>query len=63
MLEGLKVYLKHTNLSYFSVSQIFEIRISPKVYFKYTSYLECKSIFEVQFDFSRKNTNQSLHNL
>ena len=47
ILDGLRVYLKDTDLNYFSVSQTLEIKISPKVYLKYTSYLEYRSIFEV----------------
>ena len=38
------IYLKDTKLNYFSVSQTLEIKISPKVHLKYTSYLACRSI-------------------
>ena len=41
------VYLKHTNINYFSVLQTLEIEISPKAYLKHTSYLEYRIIFEV----------------
>ena len=54
MFDGLKIYLKHTNLR---VSQTLEIKISPKLYWKYTSYLEYGSIFAGQ------NTNKRLHSL
>ena len=47
MFDGLKVYLKPTNLNYFLVSQTLEIKITPKVYLKYILYLEYRSIFEV----------------
>ena len=56
-----KVYLKYTSLQnsrwtqsildtykfkLFLVSETLEIKISPKVYLKYTSYLEYRSIFK-----------------
>ena len=47
----LKVYLKHTDLNYFSIIfinlQTLELKISPNVYLKYTSYLGYRNIFEV----------------
>ena len=36
----LEKYLKNTQKNTFSVSQTLEIKISPKVHLKYTSYLE-----------------------
>ena len=53
ILDGPRIYLKHTGLNYFLVLQTLQIKISPKVHLKYTSYLEYRSIFEVQFNFSR----------
>ena len=49
IVDGLRVYLKHTNLNYFSVIlqslQTLEIKISSKLYLECTSYEY--SIFEV----------------
>ena len=56
IVDGLRVYLKHTNLNYFSVIlqslQTLEIKISSKLYLKCTSYEY--SIFEVYLNLSRR---------
>ena len=46
-LDGLTVYLKHTDLNYVLVTQTLEIKTSPKVYLNNTLYLEYRRIFEV----------------
>ena len=64
-----KVYLKYNSLLnsgwtqsiletykfklYFSVTNIGNQNISPKVYLKYTSYIGYRSIFEAKLNFSR----------
>ena len=57
--------MKHTDLNYFSVSQTLEIKISPKVYLKYTSYLEYFILLYLEYSSisAGQNTNKSLHNL
>ena len=48
----------------FITLQTLEIKISPKVYLKYTSsYLEYRSIFEYSSISAGENTNRSLHDL
>ena len=55
ILDRLKVYLTNISTNNFPNSlpiifmkmQIVEVKISPKVYLKYTSYLEYRGIFEV----------------
>ena len=47
LMDSIKVCFKHTNLNYLSLSEALEIKISPKVYLKYTSCLEYRRIFEL----------------
>ena len=43
----LETYKSKLFFNYFINLQTLEVKISPKVYLKYTSYLEYRSLFEV----------------
>ena len=67
LLNSWWTHLKRTNLNYFSIIFInlrsLKVKISPKVYLKYTSYLEYRCIFKFSSISAEEDTNRSSHNL
>ena len=63
LMDSLETYKSELFFNYFHKFTSLKVKISPKVYLKYTSYLEYRCIFKFSSISAEEDTNRSSHNL